>query len=293
MRPVLPFADFPLAATLPDETLADILERTGDPDAAAELRGDGPQSFGMFGPKVWRHTAHQIGFIPAGTEGNTVRLQSAGEAKPDPSLLNGRVDIRLDRLHIEEYPGMGPHDVMISFSGTNQTTTETESVTFNQTFKVPAGDSAGVAGYPVFLGINAGNRGLSFQITVVNVRSAGDEGILNALNSDVAKQGMSLLLTAQPALKIFSDLGTGLVKSFLSRNENLKVQEVFMGLDFDSAAFGVRLREGNYIVVQVPEDGTLDWGHCSFNRSQQTILGPDKKPLPYNYFVFRVSRSPE
>ena len=292
MNPVLAHAEFPLAADLSDEELATILERTGDPEGAAELRGSGAQSFGLFDVKSWKHASHQIGFIPAGTTGDLVKLQSGGQAAPDPELQNSRVDVRLDRLHIQEYPGIGPHDVMISFSASNQTTTDSEAVTFNQTFTIPKGDSAAVSGYPVFWGINTGTRGLSFQITVVNVRSAGDEALLSAMDSDVAKQGMSLLLTAQPALKILTDLGTGIVKSFLSRNENLKVQEVFMGLDFDATAFGVRLREGNYVVVQVPEDNTIDWKTCVFHRSEQIILGADHKPLPYNYFVFRVSRSP-
>lgn len=293
MNPVLAFSEYPLAASLPDEQLATVLEKIGDREGAAQLRGDGALSFGLFDVKPWKHASHQIGFIPSGTEGAVVKLQAGGQAQPDLSLQNSRVDIRLDRLHIESYPGLGTHEVMISFNAANQISSGAETVTFNQTFSIPAGDSAAVSGYPVFWGINTGTRGLSFQITVVNVRSSGDESLLRAMDSDVAKQGMSLLNTAQPALKILTDLGTGLVKSFLSRNENLKVQEVFMGLDFDTAAFGVRLREGNYIVVQVPEDNTIDWKTCTFHRSQQTILGKDGKPLPYNYFVFRVSRSPE
>lgn len=70
---------------------------------------------------------------------------------------------------------------------------------------------------------------------------------------------MELLTTAQPAIAPFTAISLGLVKSLAKRNKNVPVQKFDLGLDFDNAALGIRLAEGNYIAVQVPNETAIDW----------------------------------
>ncbi|NEO33817.1 MAG: hypothetical protein F6K36_26025 [Symploca sp. SIO3C6] len=54
---------------------------------------------------------------------------------------------------------------------------------------------------------------------------------------------------------------------------------------------GIRLAEGNYIAVQVPDETTIDWNKWIYKPDLGTIVHKaDSSSLEYNYLVFRVSR---
>nr|WP_293102967.1 hypothetical protein [Okeania sp. SIO2F4] len=77
------------------------------------------------------------------------------------------------------------------------------------------------------------------------------------------------------------------------RTRNVPVQKFYLGLDFnETAPMGFRLREGNYIAVQVPDETIIQWdGRWIYDRNLGTIVHKaDGSPLEYNYLVFRVSR---
>ena len=83
----------------------------------------------------------------------------------------------------------------------------------------------------------------------------------------------------------------GLVKSLAQKNKNVGVQKLSLGLDFENAAMGIRLAEGNYIAVQVPEDNTIDWNDWVYKPNLGSIVHKENgTSLEYNYFVFRISR---
>jgi hypothetical protein len=69
------------------------------------------------------------------------------------------------------------------------------------------------------------------------------------------------------------------------------VQEVSLGLDFTPAPLGIRLAQGNYIVIQVPKENSINWAEWEFSPPTGTILNKADKSatLPYNYMIFRVS----
>jgi hypothetical protein len=202
------------------------------------------------------------------------------------------VDIRLDRLRIQEYPGSGVHEVMINFTAENHVGQTVEPVSFHQTYRAPQGHMAGVVGYPVFLALHLGNAGAAFQCFTVNVKSEGDQEIIKLLKSTPFQSGLSLLDTAQPALKPFTELGLGLAEMFANRNTGAKVQEFYLGLDFKPMATGVALREGSYIAVQVPKVPTINWDEWVFSMVSGAIVSKtnDQETIPYNYLVFRVTR---
>ncbi len=156
------------------------------------------------------------------------------------------------------------------------------------------GEEAAVVGYPIFIGLNVGNEGLSFRCFTVNVQNSADEAFLNFLESDVAKAGLKLTTFAQPALEPLVKLVMGMTKIVAQRHQNVPVQDIYLGLDFGENAMGARLAVGDYIAVQIPENFTSiwDWNDWVYDPGNGHIVSkadPDKL-IPYNYIVFGVSR---
>jgi len=81
-----------------------------------------------------------------------------------------------------------------------------------------------------------------------------------------------------------------------SRNQNVPVQDFFMGLDYTNVAFRARLAEGAYIAVQIPEDLCTHWKWDDWVYSKDNGLVVNKNDtnllIPYNYIVFSVSSYP-
>jgi hypothetical protein len=291
----------PVVGKLPPEELALRLEAMGDVEMAKEVRDEIAKSEaleGLFrvGPlKPWQHTAQQIGFVPAlnDTSPTLMPILNSGDIKNDPSLKNSRINVKLDRLRVFEYPGKGLHTVMLTFKAQNQLANNAaEPVTFSHSYPIQQGQTAGVAGYPIFIGLNIGTVGAAFEFFTVNVKNEGDQGILQAMESSPFRSGLDLLTTFQPVIKPFSEIILGVATAFLKRNENVKVQKHYLGLDFSQAAYGVGLAEGNYVVAQTPSDNEINWAEWAFNRSIGAIVNraDPQATLPYNYLVFRVDR---
>ncbi|MEQ1565278.1 MAG: hypothetical protein ABMA64_06540 [Myxococcota bacterium] len=272
---------------------ARVLREMGDEAGAAALvptRHRGPDR-GWYTPRVklWQHSTHRLGFIrlPTDPDRKSVPIVAAGRTEPDLTLRGQRIDIKLDRLRVAEYPGAGPHHVLVTFDAVHGAD---EDLTFNQAYRVPAGDEAGVVGFPVFRGLVVPNGGVALQIATTNVKSSMDEDILGFLGSGAVAAGLQLLTTAQPALKPLVEVGRGLAKSIATRSQNVKVQELSIGLDFDDATLGPRLRTGNYIAAQSDDD--INWSEWTYDRERDSIAHVSSgERLPYNYLVFRISRS--
>jgi hypothetical protein len=295
----LPLEEIPVIGNFSPEETARRLEAMGDLDTAAEIRsaaGGGLELFGLGIAKPWQHTAQQVGFIGLVTEASPVMLpiQPIGNVVSDVTLKNQKINIKLDRLNISDYPGKGIHQVMVVFKAQNQLPKASEAVSFSQTYRVQHGQTAAVAGYPVFIGLNTGLAGASFELFTINVKNEDDIALLNTMNSDTFRSGLDLLSNFQPAIKPFTEIVLGVATSFLKRNENVKVQHHYLGLDFSTAALGVRLAQGNYIVAQVPSDGAIHWDEWVFDRSTGSIVRHvDGQSLSYNYLVFRVEQHSE
>ncbi|MFY7804335.1 MAG: hypothetical protein ACOVQ7_13010 [Limnoraphis robusta] len=277
------------------------IEDTEFPDSTSQERGltkdvDGILKFlGWVQQQPWNHANHTIGYIAPSQLGamEPSSIQHASSIQADPTLKNSRIDIHLDLLRIFNYPGSGTHNIMVTFAAQNQLSNASEAVTFSQTYRVPEGETAPVKGWPIFIGLNVGNRGVAFEFSTINVKNEGDEGVLKALESPAFKIGLNLLQTAQPAIAPFTDMTLGVVKAIAERTQNVPVQKFYLGLDFnETAPLGLRLREGNYIAVQVPDQTTIKWdGRWIYDPKLGTIVHKaDSSPLEYNYLVFRVSR---
>jgi hypothetical protein len=254
---------------------------------------------GLFGGEIqpWEHSTHQFGYIAPRKQGSSdpQPILSAGMIEPDNTLKNSRINIRIDRLCIYKYPGGGTHNIVLSFGARNEVVDrEDETVSFIQTYRVPEGQIAGISGYPVFIGLNVGLQGISIECSTVNVKNDADEKILETLESKPFKAGLNLLTTVQPAISPFTEITLGIVKTLAERNRNVAVQKFYLGLDFEQAAMGLRLAEGNYIAAQVPSETAIDWSRWIFQPNTGSIVRKvNGDMLDCNYIVFRVSRYQE
>lgn len=288
------------------EWIAAKLQQMKDPDVKSDVVGDTNPEQGDKGileflnlvqDQPWMYATHKFGYIAPRKSGSmkSQPIEHPSAIEPDNTLKNSRINIRLDRLHIEKYPGGGTHNVMVTFAARNQVADTQESVSFSQTYRVQEGQSAGISGYPVFIGLNVGSQGVAFECSTVNVKNEEDQTILAALESSPFQSGLKLLTTAQPAIAPFTEITLGVVKLLAKRNENVAVQKFYLGLDFENSAMGCRLAEGNYIAVQVDDETAIDWKWWIYKPDLGAIVhkADSSEMLPYNYVIFRVSRYEE
>lgn len=277
------------------------LEAIGYSDIAKTVALNGNKLFnsiswpGTSSPRPWQYSSHAFGFIaktdskPSGT----VVIQDVSEVSPDDSLKNSSIKIVLERLRVFEYPGNGVHQILFKFVGQNQVKGgQTEDIQFAQTYSVQQGQQAGIRGYPIFVGLNVGTEGFDFGCSTVNVKNDNDERLIGLLNSDVLNNGLKLMDTLNPALPVITEFVKGLTNGILERHENIPVQSISMGLDFASTPGGANLAQGSYVAVQVPGIDEWDWSEWVYNANNGQIApkGNLKGSIPYNYFVFGVSK---
>jgi hypothetical protein len=291
----------PVIGELTAEQASYKLEALGYSDIAKTVRLEEGKTFslvswpGTGNPKPWQYTSHAFGFIPKSNSmpPGTLDIQDVSNISPDDSLKNSRIKIVLNRLRVFDYPGSGVHQILFKFSGQNQVRGgQTENVQFTQTYSVQQGEQAGIIGYPIFVGLNVGTEGFDFQCSTVNVKNDDDEKLIGFINSDVFNNGLKLLDTLNPALPVITEFAKGLTSQILKRNENVPVQNIFVGLDFSSTPGGAKLAEGSYIAVQVPRVEEWDWSEWVYNPKNGQIVprGNPKGGVPYNYLAFGVSK---
>ena len=277
----------PLSAWSNEEILA-YLQRIGDEEEARYFVPEaGGQAFMMRRP--WQCAGMILGFIPRGSTAKKVHGISTVQA--DRSLINQKIKITLDKVYVAHYPGFGEHEVLCEFNGKNQVVGEAEELAFALRFFARDNSSPGIAGSPIFMGLTVSPDGISFKGKTVNVKSAGDEMVLNILDTPAFKSGLTLLHTAQPALKPLTSLATATVKAIAKRDKNAVVQQFDLGLDFDGSATSARLSYGSYIVVQSDEGNSWNWADYEWNANGMA-LHPKGKPQEtphFNYMVFAVS----
>jgi hypothetical protein len=293
-----PFKDFPVAGSLTPVALSQKLNEVEEDAVAVEgaTAKSGILDFFMDRDKIlYLSQAHAMGFVRPLAEGDEiVNILDVGQAPASPELKNTRLNITLNALRVAHYPGGGVHRVLFDFSATNQLPTGGEEVHFNSTYRITEAQRAGIRGYPIFVGLTVGSEGLGIRCYTVNVKNDNDEALLDALDSDAFKTGLKLATVAQPALVPLTGLAVGLTKAIAGRYRNVPVQDVYLGLDFAATPGGARLALGSYVTVQIPERDreVWNWKEWVFKAATgQVVRRADAAALiPYNYFIFGISR---
>jgi hypothetical protein len=268
------------------------LSSIGDTQGASEFLSGQVTGQGLFGPqKAWKHTGSILGFLPAPPRKSPVKMPILGASRltGDTNIIGKRVKISLDKFYVSEYPGTGKHLILCEFTGKNQMSTETEELHFALRFNANDGTSASLNGVPIFMGVTVGNNGISFEGRSINVKSTGDEIVLETLGTPAFQNGLGLLLAAQPALKPFTSLATAVVKTIAGKSKNAQVHNFALGLDFEASGSSANLQYGSYVVVQCDDTAKWDWDEYEWNRDTNAIeVKGQLQPFPYNYMVFGV-----
>lgn len=244
-------------------------------------------------PKPYEYTNHEIGYMAAPAPGvQVIDLVSATTISPEMSLAGQAVNVSLDRIRVKDYPGDRMHRVMMDFGSTNRLPGNNEEAHYQQTFRAQEGDQVGVLSLPIFKHLGVGNDGLVFQCYTVNVENDNDKEFLNILESGPAKKGLELLSTAQPAIQPFVNIAIGITKMVASRNDNVPVQDIVMGLLLSNAPAQGKLAQGSYVAAQAPV-GDIQWSDWQFDIRTGLIKKKGTgELLPFNYFIFSVTKSP-
>lgn len=278
--------------------IASYLFELDDKEGAMALLAGGSQGASissMAGYKpAWKDTGVIVGFLEPGNISSTATPVSATQIVADENLVGERIKITLDRFYVRAYPGFGEHHILCEYCGKNQVKREngkkssTEDMRFALNVHANDNSPAGVQGQPLFLGVAVGKDGLAFEGRTVNVKSETDEKILKILNSSAVKTGLSLMTTAQPALKPFVGLTGALVDATVGK-KNVQVHSFFLGLDFSDNTSSVKLRYGNYIVVQ-SDDENWDWNDYQWNGSVNLLNNKRTgNPVDANYSVLGIT----
>ncbi len=269
--------------------IATYLQSIGDMEEASYFLGNTGGQAGGFFSRPFAHTGMVLGFIPPGPSSKTIG--GISDIAGDRALIGKRIKITLDKFFVEKYPGGGSHSVLCEFAGKNQAAEETEELSFALRFETRDGTSPSIAGAPIFMGLTVAADGISFKGRTVNVKSSMDNEILATLDTPAFKSGLTLLHTAQPALKPLTSLAAAMVGTIAKRSENRQVHSFELGLDFDGSATSARLRHGSYIVVQTDEASGWDWSLYEWNANGMALhpVGQPKERPGFNYMVFGVS----
>ena len=111
------------------------------------------------------------------------------------------------------------------------------------------------------------------------------------MSSQVGAIHLTLLHTAQPALKPLTNLATATVKAIAKRDSNAVIQQFELGLDFEGSSTSARLNYGSYIVVQSDDGNSWNWTDYEWNANGMALHPKDKphEAPHFNYMVFAVS----
>lgn len=273
--------------------IAQYLAEIGDEEAAVRFRGTGGGGQGLgarlLGIDQYAHTGILLGYIEPGAGGKLINIENALTLGADTTLKGSRVKITLDKFFVQSFPGLGTHEILCEFTGKNQIQEGAEEMRFALTTHAKDGGSAAVSGAPIFLGVSVGKNGIAFEGRTINVKSKTDELLMETLGSDTFRNGLSLLTSAQPALKPFVNLAGSVVKAVASRSKNCQVYSFKLGLDFGAGQTSARLRHGSYAIVQADAEN-WNWSELAWDPGPQHIVQRgDGMPIKFNYMIFGIS----
>jgi hypothetical protein len=251
---------------LPIDSAISQLRSAGDDVSADELAstaaGGQPDDFSIADSlkRIFTRyvkTTHLCGFLPDSGDGSLVPVTSV---VGDGGLQERNLKVTLEGLHVARYPGKGRHSILFDFGLEGQRPGDgaIQPFHFNAKFDADDGETVAVRNYPLFVGLTPGPDGITFGFQTVNVASSFNHGLLEFLDSDVFKTGLSLL-SAAPAVAQISGMAAGLTRWLAGLSANVKVQEFRQGLDFASGHLGGGLTQGTYVIVQIPVEYQQEW----------------------------------
>ena len=309
VRPDEPFSDVPVLAALPSDERDTLLAgretslesgstpgrvRRGASPAGTPPRRMRGLNLNPFAARAFGTNEAVVGYIQA-TGGNVdSQIIHASTAEGDSGLAGKRLTLSLDRFYVHEYPGLGTHQVLCTFTVgylarfDGQTGEPVkQDVTFGYAFPVSDREAAGINGMPLFRDLRIGD-GLYMWISCINTHSSSDNALLQALTSEPFAKGLQLLAASNPVTSMLSTLVTGVAKHFLSSGRDALTFKPLLGLHIAGEPTTAKLREGSYVIAQATA-AKLRWTDYRWRASEGRVVAADgDEEMPYNYMVIGI-----
>ena len=239
--------------------------------------------------ELWLTKNNIYGFIEAGI--GKKEITPAGLLQADDSLRGAKLKITLDRFKVKKYPGRGTHDIALNFYGQTQNEDQVTPLTYCLGVSAREDDEAGVVGKNIFIGLNAGTEGIDFKVSTINVNTSKDKTLFSIIAGQIFSRGLKLIDKVQPALEPLTALANGVSEELSKKNKGVPVNSFELGLDFSEIPFRIKLREGSFVIIQIPPAKADVWKWSDWEFKDGRIQGKsDQKVVPFNYIVIGISR---
>jgi len=239
--------------------------------------------------ELWRTKNNIYGFIEAGVEKKEIK--PAYSIQAEKSLMGALLKITLDRFKVKSYPGRGTHDIALNFHGQTQNADQITPLAFCLGVSAREEDEIGVVGKSIFVGLNAGTEGIDFKGSTINVNTKKDKTFFSILSGQLFSQGLKLIDKVQPALMPLTALANGVSQELSEKNKGVPVNSFDLGLDFSDIPSRIKLKQGSYIIIQIPPAAAERWNWSDWEFTNGRIQKKsDQRVVPYNYIVIGISR---
>ena len=205
--------------------------------------------------------------------------------------------VRLTQALVVRYPGNGVHEILLHF-GAGAGSEPAPEHNFSSTLRCADGNQMPVGGQHLFSGIEIAEDGLSIAMFTVNVHSRGDAALLQALQSEVFRNGLDLVASAGPVIGLLSTTLVSLARHIAGSSENRPVQQGLLALDLDRTLVdSAKLRLGTYVLAQAPAQvggRPWSWNDYVYDRTRNAIVcaGDHDTLIPFNYVAVGIQPLP-
>lgn len=284
-----------MAEDLPPDSLAAMLQSLGY--SPAEARSAAVVSLASSSPdRFWQTRNHLYGYLPprvAGDSGTTSLTNAFDLDTSDETLSGTPMRLTIDRVKVKKYPGKGLHHIAFFCSVRTQVASDVDIVRYSVGYTAREGDEVAAVGITMFDGAKISNSYLNLKCNTTNVDTKKDKTFFSILSRNAFSQGLQLLSTAQPALEPLSTLIEGVKNDLEGQRKGIVVQDFEIGLDLAQTSTRIKLREGSYIVVQIPpaEAGAWKWEDWEFSGGRFRKKNDPTSLIEYNYIVVGVSKT--
>jgi hypothetical protein len=282
------------AADIPEAELAEALSSLGySPASIKAVTPANPNR--STSDRLWKAKNHIYGFFPARLSGATGAqpLSDATSIEPDGNLAGQALRITIDRVRVKKYPGRGTHSIAFFCHARTQVGSEAIPVEYGVGLEATEGDVAPLASITMFDGIRMVGSHVNLACGTVNVDTRKDQTFFSILSGQALTQGLRLLDSTQPALAPLTELTRGVRKELQNQNKGVPVQKFEIGLDLSSVSGRIKLREGNYLAIQIPPEEATGWNWADWAFDDGRIIrnGNPLSILEYNYILIGVSKA--
>lgn len=227
------------------------------------------------------------------------QLVAASTLEPDTDLIDERIDLSLDRFYVKRYPGQTQHTIQVNFAVDHLVSDlsvlpsipSIQEVLYGYSLNVNDNQAAPIIGASIFRGLRIQND-LQMMIETIHIADPVAQPILDVLQNDAMKVGLTLLSTLNPVFDIVSNLIDGCSKLILSKKANVGIGKILLGLSLDRSRTTLpKLQAGSYVLIQAPSN-QLSIDNYVWNSNRARI--DDRRygdELPWNYMVFSIHKS--